>query len=943
MKIVKPMAVSFSFRTFLVVGKQELCVTSLVGFRLGAGVRRLVSDIVLWPIIGEVAGGVVDEGLPKTRGEVLVHGSCHAPGGVALPAAMVRVRVAAANPPPDSPPMVEKKLAVFGDRYWSGTASRGPTDDPVPSTSKATEPVPFTQMPLGWQRAFGGPRYAKNPLGRGTDRVDTGEGIWRVPLPNVEHPASLVTSSSQRPEPAGFGPLDLSWPQRRSLAGKYDSRWLQEDFPGFARDTDPAFFSTAQPDQRIEGYFRGDEQYVLENLHPAAPVLHGSLPGAAARVLVRRKGAQDVEDVRMTLDTLVFLPGEAIGVLVFRGTTPVVEDDASDVAFVLAACEDLDAPRPAEHYARSLERRLDKDQSPLLALNEDDLLPSFAAGGGLAELIGKIQDSSKERRDRAFEQAMARVREQLAGTKVDKADEILAKMEAEAKPPLVQRLERMPDPADPKDMAEYVAALDAFEAESQKRQEEMERSAREQLDRAMQKLNGQLDAVERHAPEKVRQAREEMKPKLDAVRRMLSGEPPPEDAPPTGDGPPKPQSGKIIDKLKQARQEPDPKLVQMLQDADVKMLEQYRGSAHYAPPARLLDEEGRRGVRRALLDRRSAGESLAELDFTRADLSGLNLVQADLRRALMEGADLSRTKVTQADLTGAVLAHTTLRETRFDGSLLERTNLGSALVEGASFAGTNLRGAILARSKLRSASFHGADLTGADWLEAELGAVDFEAALLGETTFLPIIKVELPRPGKRPAPPTPRDLTRCRFARAKLRKSNFLQSLLSGVDFTEADLELVTFLSVVAGGASFRGACMRKFHAVMGCSFEGACFEGADLSGAFLRGSNLRGASFVGARLDGADLSECDLTGANLSGVQAKEMLLIRADLTGASLQGSNLMEAMLQKSTLHGADLSKANLFAANLGQVRTDTATRVQGANLKRALMLPRRRTPT
>lgn len=943
MKLVKPTPVSFSFRTFLILGKQQLCVTSLVGFRLGAGVRRLVSDVALWPIIGEVTGGAVDEGLPKPRGEVLVYGRCHAPGGGAVPATLVRVRVIAASAPADSRPMLDKRLAVFGDRYWTGTASREPTADPVPSSSEATPPLPFTAMPLGWDRAFGGARYAHNPLGKGVDRVETAPGIWRVPLPNVELPSGLVTSSSQRPEPAGYGPVDLSWPQRRSLAGTYDGQWLQNDFPGFARDTDLAWFGTAQPDQRIEGFFQGDEEYVLENLHPAAPVLRGKLPGAAARVLVRRKGASAVEAVKMTLDTLVFFPEQEIGILVFRGTTPVAEDDGSDITVALAACEDLGAARPEEHYARSLERRLDKDQSPLLALSEDDLLPSFAAGGGMAELIGKIKSSTKEQRRKAFERAMAQAREQLVAAKVDRADAILAKMEAEMTSPLVERLERLPDPADPKDLAEYVAALDAFEAQSGPKTEEMLRSAKEDLERTTRTLNEQLDRAEPRAPEEIRRAREQLNAKLEPLRRMLSGEPPPEDAPPTGDGPPKPQLPELTELLRQAKTAPDPQLLQMLQEADVKAMESYRESAHYAPAARLLDEPARQGLRRALLDRRSAGESLAELEFTRADLSGLNLQGADLRRALMEGVDLTRARVERADLSGAVLAHATLRQARFDGSKLQGCNLGSTLVEGASFEGAAARGAVFARSKLRSASFKGADLTGVDWLQAELGALDFEGATLDGTTFLPGIQVALPRAGAPRPAPLPTDLRRCRFPGAKLRKANFLQSLLAGVDFTEADLELVTFLSVSADGASFRGARMRKLHAVMGCSFEGARFEGADLTGAFLRGSNLRGASFAGARLDGADLSECDLTGANLSGVQAKEMLLIRADLTGANLKGSNLMEAMLQKSRLHGADLTRANLFAANLGQIRVDKATRVRGANLKRALTLPKHRGAT
>ena len=29
-----------------------------------------------------------------------------------------------------------------------------------------TQPAPFTEMPLGWDRSYGGKKYAQNPLGR---------------------------------------------------------------------------------------------------------------------------------------------------------------------------------------------------------------------------------------------------------------------------------------------------------------------------------------------------------------------------------------------------------------------------------------------------------------------------------------------------------------------------------------------------------------------------------------------------------------------------------------------------------------------------------------------------------------------------------------------------------------------------------------------------------
>jgi uncharacterized protein YjbI with pentapeptide repeats len=875
----------------------------------------------------------LDEGLPKPCGEVVVYGSCHTPGVLPLPGAMVRVRLARAGAPPDARALVDKQLAVFGDRYWAGTASRE-REAAVPTSSRATEPVPFTEMPLRWERAFGGPTYAKNPLGRGIERAETSDGIFRVPLPNVELPSKLVTSSSQRPEAAGFVPLDVSWPQRQSFAGSYGGRWLEEDFPGYARDTDPAFFSTAPADQRIDGFFRGDEEYILENVHPTRSVLRGRLPGAAARVLVRRKSCQDVEDVKMRLDTVVFLPGQEIGILVFRGTTPVLEDDASDVGVVLAACEDLDAPRSTQHYAAAMNRRLDKDQSPLLALNEDELLPSFAAGAGMAELLGKFEDPTKDLRERIRQRALERVRQQLVEEGVEDPDAVIAK--ATEKAPFEERLERLPDPADPKDLAEYVAALEAFEDYAEREREEALQDADKQLDDAQRTLTEEMATLGPNAPPEAKQRVEEASQRIEQARRALAGEPPAEDALPTGDGPPTPQTPQMLQMFREAEIEPDPPVVEKLQQADATALESYRSSVHYMPPARRLDRDARDRARRVVSELRAAGESFAERNWTRYDLSALDLSKADLCKTLLEGADLTKTHLAGADLSGAVLAHATLRETCFDGATLVATNLGASSVDGASFAGANLRQAVFARSRLRSASLRGADLTDADWLEADLGKVDFEGAFAPDITFLP--KFPTPKKGAPDADPVPTDLTGCRFPRARLKKATFLHSKLDGVDFAEADLEGVTFLSVTADGASFRGASLRKFHAVMGCSFAGANFDGADLTDVFLRGASLRGASFEGARLDGADLSECDLTGARLSGAQAKGTLLMGADLSGATLTGSNLMEAMLQKSKLHGADLSKTNLFAANLGLVRLDRATRVHGANLKRALMLPR-----
>lgn len=824
MKTVKPTSLSITSRPLLLLGRQRLALSSLVGFSLGADAPRLIPEIALWPAIAQVTSGLIDEGLPKPRAEILVYGSCHTPNAKPLAASYVRAQIGA----------VDKTLSVLGDRFWKDGAW--------------TEPVPFTEMPLGWERALGGPDYAKNPLGRGIAAGKDG----RVALPNVEHARGLITSPSQRPEPAGFGPLDVAWPQRTGLAGTYDARWLEDGFPGYARDTDSAFFSTAPIDQRIAGYFRGDEAFVLENLHPTRARITGVLPGVAARTFVRGRG-RDFEEVAMRLDSVVFLPGKEIGILVFRGTADIEEDDAADVTHVLAACEDLGAPRDVAHYLKAFESRLDKDQSPLLALQEDDLLPAFAKGTGLEALLKGATSHVDVGGDAIKKKIEAQVRAQLEAQGLD-ADAALAKAAAQKPPPGLEGLDalaRGPDLSAPGGFAAFQKTLDETIAAA------------------------------------TRYAETATETNLAATREAFGGALPKPPLP----GPPEPQAPRVLASLAASGTTLDAEATAKLHDADAQMLAAYRETAHF------MDAPGG------------------------ADLSNRTMRGEDHRGASWAGANLSGSDLSKADLAGALLAHATLRGTRFDGAKLAGANLGASTVDGATFEGADLKKTTLARAKLISASFKGADLTDVDLLEAELGAIDFEGALAGGLTFLPKA-----------------DLRKCRFAKTMLTKSNFLESTLDGVDFTEAVLELVTFLTVSANGASFRGANLRGFHAVAGCSFRDACFDGAILDGAFLRGADLRGASFVGASLKGADLSECNLVGANLARVRAREAMLVRADLTGANLAGSDLMDAMLQKSTLHGADMSGANLFAANLGQVRLDTATKNRGANLKRALMLPK-----
>ncbi len=260
MKTIKPLRLSLLVRPYAVARKVHAVITIFAPFRLDEP-QHLVTDIEMWPGVGKVLGegGILDEGLAKVSGEVFVAGSCHPPNP---PQAVSYVGVLVGE---DREPRVKKRIAVIGDREWKSG---------VP-----TAPQPFSSMPVTWERAFGGPEFAKNPLGRGPTL-----------LPNLEDPERLVRSPSETPDPETFLPYDPAWPQRLSKMGtKYDEKWLEERYPGPAEDVDPTCYHAGGEDQRLAGYFSGGERFVIENMHPEKHRIEGHLPKLTARAFITRR------------------------------------------------------------------------------------------------------------------------------------------------------------------------------------------------------------------------------------------------------------------------------------------------------------------------------------------------------------------------------------------------------------------------------------------------------------------------------------------------------------------------------------------------------------------------------------------------------------------------------------------------------------------------------
>jgi hypothetical protein len=240
-----------------------------------------------------------DIALIKPTTDVLLIGSAYAPLGTQrqwLDATL------AAGP-------LRKTVRVFGDRVWR--------------SGEATPPQPFQRMPLVWERAFGGVDPAKgtpqaearNPVGAGFKAPNGEKELEGMPLPNLEDPASGITSWKDRPAPACLAPIPPHWEPRRSRAGTYDAAWQKSRAPYLPKDFDPRYFQLAPEGLTAPAYFQGGEVVDLTGLTPSGRFVF-RLPALRVQVGYQVGGAPESPPVN--LDTILIEPDSARVSLVWR-------------------------------------------------------------------------------------------------------------------------------------------------------------------------------------------------------------------------------------------------------------------------------------------------------------------------------------------------------------------------------------------------------------------------------------------------------------------------------------------------------------------------------------------------------------------------------------------------------------------------------------------------
>lgn len=916
MNIIKSLHSSLLKKSFSFQEKHYFTVSVLWGFNLQTGEPVLEQE--LWQRIGDMMGKneMFDAGMPKNNGELLVQGSCFASNGVAVDASRVSVSLGA----------VSKELYMFGDRHWIKGMGIG---------WGVSDPVPFTEMPVSYTNAFGGKDYAPNPLGKGLDEVE-GETGPVIPVPNIEYADQLIGSPKDKPRPASFNKIDIMCEQRIASAGTYDQKYIETRMPGFPDDLDYKYFNDAAMDQWIAGYFKGDEQYEIRNMHPEHALIKGQIPGVYGRAFVNHAVAGEIKfkEIPTQLDTIWLFPGATMGVLIHRGTLEVAEDDAADIKQLLVANENTkDSPRSLTHYENELALRTDPAESYKYLMYTAPLIPEGCRCGFKVlqenanfplELLAQenmtnFADAKKAEAEVAYQQQIVDMKTQLekSGMPQAEVDVLVKKMSGAKDQPAelsrevqeiaaimekVMPASAMADPKNPDLSKLNLKAMDELKAYTEKLQLEKKAEAKQNLIKQVEdlkKMNLGPESAQAVASLERVLVEMELPPKLPRID--VEG---------------------IVVQIKSQQTEMEKQLLQMqsmgLPEAELAKLkasfnveaqekqlreglekanEGYRMGAHYIEQARSPHEGEEPTIREALLKAYQTGGKTSHGDYAFVDLSNLDLSGIDLSGAYLEFANLTNTNFTNANLSKAILSHAIVNKTIFTKTNLIEANLGGIEFNDAVFTESDLSGAALGKSFIRNTEFKQCKMAEKmDALfETKFDHARFIDSDLRKNTFIDA------------------DISNCDFSGSDLRESNFVNPIMKKANFSRANLSGVNFVKAIADGSIFDQATMTNVRFVGGCSLADSEFNSADISEANLRDCNLQNAKFTAATLFKTDFSGADLKKSSFEKAVALQAQFCKADLTHANMQKINCMEGSMYKAVLSGALFNNANLYNVN------------------------------
>nr|WP_321465996.1 DUF2169 domain-containing protein [uncultured Desulfobulbus sp.] len=922
MKSIRPLQIGINQQTFEQSGRFYFVVSASLGLDLETNDALLEFDYLPSILQSVDSFCSLDMGKPKLHGEFLSTGNFCPQGGKQTRGGEVNIRLGPLN----------KRLLVFGPRRWE----RG-----LP-----TQPEYIHRVPIQYSYAFGGPGYVCNPEGMGFN-----DGM----LPLLELPDDMIRAPGDTPEPAGFSPIGQTLPKRTCYQGTYNKNYLRDYFPGFPGDFNWEYFQCAPKDQRLDGFWRGDESYEIRNMHPDRPLITGDLPGFSVRCFIQHSKFDEMMDfteIPLNLDTIWFFPEKLLCLQIWRGVIEVANEEANEVKSLLAAYENRgNQIRSTEYYRHAFERRATENDPLLHHLNTDDLIPpgtkcameifqerALKEGGKkefeknlnkkvntiqamVSEKIEEIQNISEKQMENLNinNEEKFNIKDLLDKNinneqETNKLNNRLEKIipgitsgdikKIELKKFSFDKIDQIMDEIDSFIKEKNNDTLNEIEnikykinSESKKLSvdglSELQEQARVQFQDAMNSINN-IGVSAEQIDKLPRLSVAEILNNINKISPLIA------------------DASQHILGMKEAGVETGPieevekqlhsiletqnyDIEKNLKKAEADFKGMYLMGAHFMKNGLPPHGDTIEVVKARFLRMFATMGNLSNLDWACIDLHGEILDGIDLSGCFLEQVDFSGASLKGANLSGAILARGILIDTNLTGANLEGANIGAAKAHRANFANANLKGAKLSRG----------DFTGAD----------FSGANLEEIESLEII------------------INQAIFDHATMHQMKFIERTIKGTTFKGAQMETAVFYNCSLDEVDCSGATLPK-SVWADCALEKVCFDGADISSncfvATDEGkSTLKKLSLAGACLNRSTFMNLDMQFTNFSKATMEGALFNGSDLSGADLTNVNAKQAQFRKTNLNGAKLDNINLAEGSLAKAQLTNAS-FRGANL-------------
>ncbi len=868
MKIIKPSHLSLLHKAYRFKSQDYLVVVGVAMFSL-LGKNRLYKETEkIADCYKQTGHGLFDFCMPKKHAEFLAMGSAYAPEGEPLTRMQASISLGKKS----------KTIEVRGDSIATGF-----------KRFKAIKP--FVEMPLGYDRAYGGKGCDENPVGTGYAFLASDK---HRAMPNLRYPGQRIRANRRLSyKPAAFGPLGVDWPGKISKAGTYDKKWLQNDNPGFPGDIDWAYFNQAAEDQFYKQPFHGDESFEICGMHPEHPEIKGRLPGIKIRIFANqiasyepgnRNGETVFREVDTQLDTVWFYPDKDVGVILYRGELEVADSDALDVEALMLAYEEIGentTTRSLADYEKVFNLRTDRETAIAHLFNEAQLSPPKSAEQKQAVIDKRLEHQKKQQEQKqathkALSGALAKELAKDASMPSINADSLSA---VEEEKPLINPADMLtPEEmaAGDFDLTPYMDAIKSLCDDVEQQKAEAEKHAAQRVTELKAGAGKQAKAkkAEKEKDEQLQKAGEK-------TQQAVTGLAIDDIAAVARDGETADEQRATIIKEKAER-------------IARKMTVQSEQGLYEA------DSRVDKHLRTIVVDLLRRHKSLRGRDLAGADLSGLDFSGMDLREVMLENANLKACNFSAANLESAVLTGSCLDSASFVRARLAGANLSSVNGEKINFSSSDMAGVSFIKASITQSRWQGVSLADNQFVDCELIENDFTGANLCN---LMLAKSHLQAV--------------C-FDQTIWRKANIVSSTIVESSLGKADMQGVSAVESGFERVDFQSALMQRCVFGESTRFIQCNFDQVVARETGWRGVDFSGSSFVAATFAKSDLANADFDEANLKDACMYQSLLNGANARGVEAANLDACKAMLRKANFSKANLKNSNLVGADTFETR-------------------------